>query len=80
MPYKGDNQTISMYVLLPENKPTAFDDILTKLTPGILNDIFDGVYFGVENVCVFFPKFSIEKEADLISVWLQVTKTFYMLL
>lgn len=77
MPYKGDNQTVAMYVLLPEDNSTVFD-LLEKLTAEILDDIFNGVYFGVENVCVLrFPKFSLDKvefEADLIPVCLKMAK------
>lgn len=71
MPYKGDDQTISMYVLLPEN----IEDLLEKLTPEILDDIFNGVYFGVGDVVLIFPtKLSFEKEADLIPVCLKVPR------
>lgn len=64
MPYDGANQIISLYV-----KPTAIDDLLQKLTPELLDDIFNGKYFvGVEDVFIQFPKFSFEKSADLIPV------------
>lgn len=76
MPYKGDNQTVAMYVLLPEHNSTVFE-LLEKLTPKILDDIFNGVYFGIENVCVRFTTFSLDKvefEANLIPVCLKAAK------
>lgn len=34
-----------MYVLLPENRSTAIDDLLEDLTPEILDDLLIGKYY-----------------------------------
>lgn len=67
MPYKGENERFSMYVLLPANTPTAIDELLGKLTAPILNDVFNGDYWK-PTVSVSLPKFSIDKESELESV------------
>lgn len=67
MPYKGENERFSMYVLLPANTSTAIDELLGKLTAPILNDVFNGVYLK-STIFVSLPKFSIDKTSDLESV------------
>lgn len=70
MPYKGEN-SVSMYIFLPESTPTAIDDLLNNLTPEILDDIFCNQRNSVltfKEVYVFFPKFSLEINPKLESV------------
>lgn len=67
MPYKGENERFSMYVLMPAKTPTAIDELLGKLTAPILNDVFNGVH-EESTISVSLPKFSIHKDSDLESV------------
>lgn len=67
MPYKGENERFSMYVLMPAKTPTAVDELLEKLTAPILNDVFNGVHWELK-LPVSLPKFSIDKESDMESV------------
>lgn len=69
MPLKGDNQTISMYVLLPESGTTV-EDLLKKITPGFLDDIFKSVNLKPEKIFLRYPLIPFEKEVDLIPVCL----------
>lgn len=68
LPFKGDNQTISMYVLLPENGTTAFEDLLKEITPEFLDDIFKGVNLGPESTFLQYPENPFGNEVDLIPV------------
>lgn len=67
-PFKGDNQTISMYVLLPDNGTSSVEDLLEKITPEILDDIFKGVNLMPEKMFFHYPEIPFEKEVDLIPV------------
>lgn len=67
MPYKGENERFSMYILMPANTSTAIDELLGKLTASILNDVFNGVH-EESTISVSLPKFSIDKDSDLESV------------
>lgn len=51
-----------MYVLLPENRPTAIDDLLEALTPEILDGLFNDEYYAsLCSVYIHLPKISMEK-------------------
>lgn len=67
IPYKGENERFSMYILMPAKTPTAIDELLGKLTAPILDDVFNGSY-SETTIGVSLPKFSIDKESDLESV------------
>lgn len=66
MPYKGENESISMFIFLPKSTPTAIDELLSKLTPDILDDVFNYDHYG--RIIVSFPKFSIDKISKLEKV------------
>lgn len=53
---------------MPKPSSTAIDDLLTKLTPQLLHDVFSDVYTSYKLLDVFFPKFSFEKTVDLLKV------------
>lgn len=65
MPYKGD-KGISMFIFLPVFTPTAIDELLVKITPEILDEVFAG---GLQReVEVEFPKLSFERKFELVPV------------
>lgn len=67
MPYKGENERFSLYVFLPSDNSTTIADLLGKLTPQILDDVFSGVYLKLKpDVVVQIPKFSFQKKSNLI--------------
>lgn len=75
IPFKDDNQTISMYVLLPENRPTAIDDLLVALTLQILDDLFNGEYYAsLCSMYIHLPKFSMKNSRFQPSMLANVTK------
>lgn len=61
MPFKGENGWISMYIFLPNSTQTAIDELLTQLTPDILDDTLTGQYQHKRDVYVEVPRFSFEK-------------------
>lgn len=66
MPYKGEDESISMYVFLPIFTPTSIDELLEALTPEILDEAFMG---GLQReVEVEFPKISFERTFELVPV------------
>ncbi|XP_031634251.1 serine protease inhibitor 88Ea-like [Contarinia nasturtii] len=67
MPYKGENGSISMYIFLPLDNSTSIDELLGKFTDEILDYAFSGAETRVENVKIYFPKFTLEKTSDLES-------------
>lgn len=71
MPYKDESELISMFIFLPDNSPSAIDVFLDKLSPEILDDVFnpniDGHFYKYD-VFVSHPKFSLKRSYDLSSV------------
>lgn len=69
MPYRGANESISMFVFLPVSRaPTAIDEMLNKITPEILDDVFSGVILHYVRTHLNFPKFSFDKSPALETV------------
>lgn len=67
LPYKGDE--ISMFVLLPPYaSPNGITNLLKRLNHEALHDIVDEDSMIPRSVEVGFPKFTIEKEAELIPI------------
>lgn len=66
MPYKGENESIAMFILLPKSTPTAIDELLSKLTADILDDVFSYGSYG--RIIVSLPKISIEKTSNVQQV------------
>lgn len=66
MPYKGEDGSVSMYIFLPVFTVSAIDELLEKITPEILDDVFSG---GLQReVDVEFPKISFERKFELVPV------------
>lgn len=61
MSYQGENGWISMYIFLPNSTQTAIDELLTQLTPDILDDILSGQYQYKRDVYVEVPRLSFQK-------------------
>ena len=74
MPYEDTNETLSMFIFLPDASSTNIDVLLDKLSPEILDNVFNGhrsVYRPShinENIFVGLPKFSFESEINLHEV------------
>ena len=67
MPYQMKDESISMFVFLPnENSPTAVDDLLNKMSFETIMQALGGKQ--QETVIVKFPKMSLDGEYDLIKV------------
>ena len=68
MPYKMEDESLSMYVLLPhENTPTAVDDLLNKLSSETISRVLSS-RGGRPNIHVKFPKMELASEYGLLSV------------
>lgn len=73
MPYKDENESMSMFIFLPDNSPSAIDVLLDKLSSEILDDVFNrrpnrhGLFYKYD-IVVSLPKFSLEKSYELSSV------------
>lgn len=66
MLYKGDGTSTSMYIFLPESTPNAIDELLNKLTPPILDNLFNrNLSLSVQ---ITLPKISFEKTSKLAPV------------
>ncbi|XP_031638863.1 serine protease inhibitor 88Ea-like isoform X2 [Contarinia nasturtii] len=76
MPYEDENESLSMFIFLPDASSTAIDVLLDKLSPEILDNVFSGhrsVYrptYINEEIFVSLPKFSFESRIDLSSWYL----------
>lgn len=69
MLYKGENGSISMFVFLPRSSSTAIDELLDRLSPETLDDIFSDIgRYGPRKIVLSFPKISFEKRSNLIAV------------
>lgn len=71
MPYQGDNQTISMFIFLP-NESTSIAQLLDGLTAKVLDFVFNEKFsntpeFNIysKELDIIFPKISLEKESLL---------------
>lgn len=66
MPYKGEEDSISMFIFLPVFHVDAIDEMLQNITPEILDEVFRG---GLQReVDVEFPKISFERKFELVPV------------
>lgn len=66
MPYKGEDDSISMFIFLPVFHVGAIDEMLENITPEILDEVFRG---GLQReVDVEFPKISFERKFELVPV------------
>lgn len=66
MPYKGEDDAISMFIFLPVFRVNAIDELLDNITPEILDEVFEG---GLQReVDVEFPKISFERKFELVPV------------
>lgn len=66
MPYKGEDDSISMFIFLPVFHVNAIDELLENITPEILDEVFEG---GLQReVDVEFPKLSFERKFELVPV------------
>lgn len=66
MPYKGEDESISMFIFLPVFHVNAIDELLENITPEILDEVFEG---GLQReVDVEFPKISFERKFELVPV------------
>lgn len=66
MPYKGEDESISMFIFLPVFHVNAIDELLENITPEILDEVFAG---GLQReVDVEFPKISFERKFELVPV------------
>lgn len=66
IPYLGEENGISMVVLLPTFVPNAVEDLIKRLTPELLEEALDdGMSREVE---LQFPKISFEKTYELVPV------------
>lgn len=66
MPYKGEEDAISMFIFLPVFRVNAIDELLQNITPEILDEVFEG---GLQReVDVEFPKISFERKFELVPV------------
>lgn len=74
MPYEDENESLSMFIFMPDASSTAIAELLDKLSPEILDNIFSGhrsIYrptYINENIHVSLPKFSFKSTIDLSSV------------
>lgn len=69
MPYKGEDDAISMFIFLPVFHVNAIDELLENITPEILDEVFEG---GLQReVDVEFPKISFERRFELAPVSIQ---------
>lgn len=78
MPYEDTNESLSMFIFLPDASSTAIDVLLDQLSPEILDNVFNGhssVYRPSpyemtynENIFVRIPKFAFESGIDLSAV------------
>ena len=66
MPYKGEEDAISMFIFLPVFHVNAIDELLENITPEILDEVFSG---GLQReVDIEFPKISFERKFELVPV------------
>lgn len=76
LPYKGDD--VSMFVLLPPYaSPNGITNLLKRLNYESFEEIVNEETMIPRSVEVGFPKFSIEKETELIPVSIAWTHTIY---
>lgn len=69
MPYKGENGSISMLVFLPSSSSTTIEELLDRLSPETLDDVFSDIgRYGSEKIVLSLPKISFEKRSNLITV------------
>lgn len=74
MPYKGEEDSISMFIFLPVFHVGAIDELLENITPEILDEVFRG---GLQReVDVEFPKISFERKFELVPVSTQNCTVF----
>lgn len=67
MPYKTEDDSVSMFVYLPlENTPTAVDDLLSKITSRTIEQALRGA--APRKVDVKFPKMNLNGEYELPKV------------
>lgn len=82
MPYKDENESMAMFISLPDHSPSAMDVLLDKLSPEILDDVFNRRpssygFFHEDDVLVSLPKFSLENSCELSPVsWIWQLKVF----
>lgn len=67
MPYKTEDDSVSMFVYLPlENTPTAVDDLLSKISSKTIKQALRGVE--PRKVDVKFPRMKLGGEYELLKV------------
>lgn len=73
MPYEDENESMSMFIFLLDHSPSAMDVLLDKLSPEILDDVFNRRpsshgFFYKDDILVSLPKFLLENSYELSPV------------